>query len=237
MSSRLLTCLFAATALLAVGCDDSTGLDDDEAANVRIVNASSVVGTLDVAVNGNTQTGASNVAFLNAGQQCVRVDADDPEFELEQSGGSVTLPAGTNFSFTPGGRNTVIVSGTSATNLRVTTVSDPLTPDLQPGRARLRVFNATTRTTAMDAIVTPWSQTTGTVYAGLNTSTNPVSTWFDVPAGGTVQVRMTNTGTQTNVDIINLVMTEGQELTLVAVDPAAGASGLRWIVTPACSRP
>ena len=236
MSSRSLTCLIAATALLSAGCDDSTGLSSSQAANVRLVNASPVVGTLGVAVDGNTQTDASNVAFLGAGQRCVRVDASDPDLTLEQSGGTVTLPA-TTFTFDEGGRNTIIVSGTTASNLRVTTISDPLTPELQTGRARLRVFNATTRTTAMDAIVTPWNQTSGTVYTGLNTSTNPVSTWFDVPANGTIQVRMTNTGTQTNVDIINLVLTEGQELTLVAVDPATGSTGLRWVVTPPCSRP
>jgi len=236
MSSRLLSCALVATTLFTAACDDSSGLSSGEAANVRIINASPVVGTLGASVNGTARTDASNIAFLNASSQCVRVDADNPGLTLTQSGQTVALPA-TNFAFDQGGRNTVVISGTSATNLRVTTVSDPLTPDLQAGRARLRVFNATTRATAMDVIVTPWNQTTGTVYAGLNTSTNPVSTWFDVPANGTVQVRLTNTGTQTNVDIINLVPTEGQELTLVAVDPAAGATGLRWVVTTPCSRP
>ena len=237
MSSRLLTALFAATALVSVACNDSTGISAGQAANVRIVNASPAVGTLGVAVNGTTQTNASNVGFLAASDQCVRVSATNPQFALQQTGGTVTLPTNTTFTFDQGGRNTVVVSGTSATNLRVTTVSDPLTPALQAGLARLRVFNATTRATAMDAVVTPWSATSGTVFANLNTTTNPVSTWFDVPAGGTVQVRLNNTGTQTTVDIINLVLTEGQELTLVAVDPASGSTGLRWIVSAACRAP
>jgi Domain of unknown function (DUF4397) len=237
MSSRLLTCLFAGTALLSAACDDSTGISANQAANVRIVNASPAVGTLGVAVNGNTQANASNVGFLAAGDQCVRVNATNPQLTVQQTGGTVTLPTNTAFTFDQGGRNTVVVSGTSATNLRVTTVSDPVTPALQAGRARLRVFNATTRATAMDVVVTPWNATSGTVFANLNTSTNPVSTWFDVPAGGTVQVRLNNTGTQTTVDIINFVPTQGQELTLVAVDPASGSTGLRWIVSPACNAP
>lgn len=247
MSSRWLTCLFAATALLTVGCDDATGLDDDEAATVRVVNASSVVGTLDVAVSGNTQTGASNVGFLSAGEQCVRVDADDPEFELEQSGGTVTLPA-TNFSFTPGGRNTVIVSGTSATNLRVTTIEDEITDDLEADEARIRVVNARTITTPVDVTITPWNQTSGVLdediisaHASTATSTNVASDWVVVPANGPVQVRVTNTattGTGTTVDIVSIIPRPGEELTIVALDPqGGGATGLRWILAPACGRP
>ena len=237
MSSRLLTCLFAATALVSLACNDSTGISSSQAANVRVVNASPVVGTLGAAVNGTTQTNASNVGFLSASSQCVRVNANNPQFTLQQAGGTITLPTNTAFTFTPGGRNTVVVSGTSATNLRVTTVSDPVTPALQAGRARLRVFNATTRATAMDVVVTPWNATSGTVFTNLNTSDRPVSDWFDVPAGGTVQVRLNNTGTQTTVDIINFIPTEGQELTLVAVDPASGSTGVRWVVSPACNAP
>jgi hypothetical protein len=248
MSSRLLTCLFAATALLSVGCDDSTGLDDDEAATVRVVNASSVVGDLDVALNGNVQPGASDVAFLNAGGQCVRVDADDPQFELEQTGGTVTLP-NTNFTFTEGGRNTVIVSGTSAANLRVTTIEDEITDDLAAGEARIRVVNARTVTTPIDVTITPWNATSGTfdedvisAHATNATSTNVASGWVEVPANGTVQVRVTNavatgTGTGSVVDIVNIIPRPGEELTIVAVDPAAGNTGLRWIVSPACGRP
>jgi hypothetical protein len=237
MSSRLLSCVVAATALFTAGCDDSGGLSSGEAANVRIVNASPAVGTISASVNGSAQAGASNVGFPGAAADCIRLDASNPQLTLQQSGQTVALPS-TAFTFDQGGRNTVVVSGTNATNLRVTTVSDPLTPEMQPGMARIRIFNGTTRTTAMDAVVTPWSASTGTVYAGLNTTTNPVSTWFDVPANGTVQVRMNNTGTQTAVDIINLLpLTEGQEVTLVAVDPASGSTGLRWIVSPTCSRP
>jgi hypothetical protein len=246
MSSRLLTCLFAATALLSVGCDDSTGPDDDEAANVRIVNASSVVGDLDVAVNGDVQAGASDVTFLNAGAQCVRVDADNPQLTLQQTGGTVTLPATQAFSFTEGGRNTVIVSGTTATNLRITTIDDPLTNRPDAGRARIRVVNARTITTLVDVEVTPWNQTSGTLdedvvsaHATTATSANVVSDWVDVPAGGAVAVRVANAGsTTTSIDILNFVPRSGEEWTIVALDPAAGGTtGLRWILSPACGEP
>ena len=98
MPSRLLTCLFAATALFTAGCDDSSGLDDDEAANVRIVNASPAVGELDVLVNDDEDTDASSITYPSASSQCVRVDADDPNLTFEQTGGTVTIPA-QSFSF------------------------------------------------------------------------------------------------------------------------------------------
>lgn len=236
MSSRLLTCLFAATALLSTACDDSTGIDDDEAANVRIVNASPVVGELDVLVNGNVQTNASDVVFPGRGRQCVRVDADTPQLTIQQTGGTVTLPT-TNFAFDPGGRNTVIVSGTNATNLRATTLSDPLQPPLGSGEARIRVFNGRAITTGVDVYITPWNQPLGTPAGTLNTTTNLVTSWVEVPADVEVAVRVTPPNNPTApIDIINLIPQEGDELIVVVIDPVTGGD-LDWILSPACSAP
>jgi hypothetical protein len=234
MSSRLLTCLFAATALFSVGCDDSTGLSDSEAANVRLVNASSIVGDLDVLVNGNVQTGAADIAFQGR-SQCVRVDADAPQLTLQQSGGT-PLPT-TNFTFDPGGRNTVIVSGTTPASLRVTTLSDPLQPPLGSGEARIRVFNGRTITTAVDVYITPWNEPLGPPAGNLNTTTNVVTSWEEVPADVEVAVRVTPTNNpNAPIDIINVIPREGEELILVAIDPPTGG-GLDWILSPACRAP
>jgi len=232
MSSRWLNCLFAATALITVGCDDSNGLDDDEAANVRIINASSVAGTLGVLVNGNAQTDASNIGFLNSSTQCVRVDASNPGLTFQQSNATTTLPT-TNFTFDEGGRNTVVVAG-SGTGLRFISLSDPLTPELQTGQARIRVVNARA-TTSMGVTVTPWSQTAGTPQI-LNTTDAQATGWVVVPAGQTVAVRFTTTG-GAFIDALNVLPSEGQELVLVVTDPAAGSTTLRSVLTESCSRP
>ena len=236
MSSRLLSCLFTATALLTVGCDDSTGLDDDEAANVRLVNASSIVGELDVAVNGNTQADASNVQFLNAGQQCARVDASSPQYTIQQGTGVTAIPA-TTFTFTEGGRNTVIVAGTAAGNLRVLTLDDPVTSPVQPGRARIRVVNGFA-TQSIDAFITPWSQTQGdaTTLTATNTATAATG-WVDVAAGAPVAIRLENVGSNTARDILNVFPTSGQELTFVAVEPATTGGPIQWVSANACARP
>ena len=234
MSSRLLTCLLAATALFSVGCDDSSGLDDDEAANVRVVNASPVVGEIDVLVNDDEDTDASPVTFLGGSAQCVRVDADDPELSFQQTGGTVAIPA-QSFSFDDGGRNTVVVAGTSAANLRVITLSDALTPDLEANEARLRVVNARA-TTSMNIQVFPWDESPGTAQT-INTSTSPATGWFVVEAGEVVAIRPTWTvGGQEIESIINFVPLPGQELIFVAVDPVAN-NELRWAIVEACSRP
>lgn len=234
MSSRLLTCLFAATALFSVGCDDSSGLDDDEAANVRIVNASPAVGEVDVLVNGTVRTDASDVTFLNSSAQCVRVDADDPELTFQQTGGTVTIPAQT-FTFDDGGRNTVVFAGTNSTNFRVINLSDALTPELEADEARIRVVNARA-TTSMGVTITPFSQAVGTPQT-INTSTAPASAWVVVPANEAVAVRLTTTGGAL-IDVLNVAPTARQELILVAADPAAGSSTIQWAdLTSACSRP
>jgi hypothetical protein len=234
MSSRLLTALFAATVLFAVGCDDdSTGLSGDEAV-VRIVNASPVVGELDVLVGGDVQTDASDIPFLNPSEQCVRVDADDPELTFQQTGGTVQIPA-TNFAFDAGGRNTVVVAGTSGTNLRVVTLSDAFTPELGPNEARVRVVNARA-TQSMNVQVFEWDQSLPTPQS-INTSTNPATGWVVVEAGEPVSIRPTWTaGGQTIESIINFVPIAGQELVFVAVDPVAN-NELRWVIAQACSRP
>jgi len=231
MSSRLLTCLFAATALFTIGCDDSSGLADNQAANVRIVNASPTVGEVDVLVNGNVQTEASDIAFLNGSAQCVRVRADDPQLTFQQTGATVAIPAQT-FAFDAGGRNTVVIAGTTAP-IRVVTLSDPLTPDLGPNEARLRVVNGRA-TTSMGATITPWDQTPGTPQTINATTTTAATSWVVVPAGELVAVRLTTTGGAV-IDVLNILPVAGQELVLTAVDPAAGGTGVRWVVTSACS--
>jgi hypothetical protein len=238
MSSRVLTCLFAATALFSGGCDDATGLPSGQAANVRIVNASPVVGELDVRVGGTEQTNASNLAFRAASAQCVRVDADNPQLELLQTGGSVTIPPPT-FSFDNGGRNTVVVAGTSAGTLRVLTFSEPLTP-LNPGRARIRVVNGRA-TTAMNVTVTPWDAPpdpapTPTTIAASADPAAAATTWIEVPSDEAIAVRLT-TAAGADIDVLNVFPTSGQELILVAVDPPTGQAGVQWAATTACSRP
>jgi len=234
MSSRLLTALFAATALFTVGCDDdSTGLGNDESL-VRFVNASPAVGEVDLFVGGQAQTDASDVQFLNASGQCVRVDADNPGLTFQQTGATATIPA-QNFAFDAGGRNTVVVAGTSGTNLRVVTLSDAFTPELGPNQARVRVVNARA-TQSMNVQVFEWDEPLPTPQQ-INTSTTPATGWDVVEAGEVVSIRPTWTaGGQTIESIINFIPMAGQELVFVAVDPVAN-NELRWVVAEACSRP
>lgn len=238
MSSRLFRCLFAATALFSLACDDSTGLSDSQAANVRVVHASATTTTvttpIDVAVAGQVATGNAGVAFGST-SECVRVNAATPDLTVRVAGTGTVIA--TPAPFTAAGRNTVILSGPAAT-VRVTTITDPLTPQLQSGRARIRVFNGTTRTAAMDVYATPWNQPAAAVQEADIAQTEATG-WLEVPAGGLVQVRLTNTGTQTEVDVINVgPLTSGQELTLIAVDPVTGqTSSLRWVGTPPCPAP
>lgn len=240
MSSRLLSCLFAATALLTVGCDDSNGLDDDEAANVRIINASPATGTVDVLVNGTEQENSSGLVYRGASQQCVRVDAANPGLTFQQTGATATIP-GQTFTFDQGGRNTVVITGTTGTNLRVTTISDALTPELGQGSARIRVVNGRAATN-MNVTVAPWNATTQpaaqtiTAPANVSGTATAYTGWTVVPAGEPVAITASTTA-GTVIDVLNVAPTDGQELIVVAGDPASGTAPLRWILTSACGRP
>jgi hypothetical protein len=234
MTSRWLTCLFAATALFSVACDDSTGLSDSEAANVRVVNASIAGATtatpIDVAVNGQVATNNAGIAY-GASSECVRVDADSPDLEVRVAGTTTAVAAPT--TFTAGGRNTVILSG-SPTSIRVTTIPDPLQPPLASGRARVRVFNGTTRATAMDITVTPFSAT-GTTQSNIAQAT--ATEWFDIPAGAAA-IRLRNTGTTTpDLAILNIGASSGQEQTWIVIDPETTNGPLRWVFTTPCGAP
>jgi hypothetical protein len=243
MSSRLLSCLFAATALLTVGCDDSNGLDDDEAANVRIINASPATGTVDVLVNGTEQENSSGLVYRGASEQCVRVDASEPGLTFQQTGATATIP-GQTFTFDQGGRNTVVITGTNSTNLRVTTISDALTPELEPGFARIRVINGRAATN-MNVTVAPWNATTTPspqlLTAPANITAGSTATaatgWVVVPANESVAITFRQTN-NTLIDVLNVLpLTEGQEAIIVAIDPAATNVPLSYISAPACGRP
>lgn len=235
MSSRWLTCLFAATALFSVGCNDSTGLSANQAANVRVVHASAtptaVTAPIDIAVGGQVATNNAGVAFGGT-SECLRVAAATPDLAIRAAGTATVLA--TPGPFTAGGRNTVIVSGPAAT-LRVNVIDDPLTPPLQSGRARIRVFNGRTLGPAMDVTVTPVNQP-ASAQSATNVGQATATTWLDIPAGAAV-VRLRNAGTTTDVDFLNVLVTSGQELTLVAVDPATGTTDLRWVFTTPCPAP
>jgi hypothetical protein len=237
MSSRWFTCLFAATALFSAACDDSTGLSDSEAANVRVVHASALGATsttpVDVLVNGQISADSEGVGF-GGSTECRRVDADSPDLTIQQSGTSTVI--GTPTSFTAGGRNTVVLSGPAA-NLRVTTITDPLTPPLQSGRARVRVFNGTTRPQSMDVIVTPFNNPAAAVQSSTAIGQAAATEWLEVPAGGASQVRINNAGTTTTVATISVGLTSGEEMILVAVDPVTTGGDIRWVITSPCPAP
>jgi hypothetical protein len=234
MSPRLLTSLFAATALFSVACDDSTGLSASEAANVRVVHASTTASTattpVDVAVNGQVATDNAGIAYGSA-SECVRVDADTPDLAIRTEGTTTVLA--TPGPFTAGGRNTVILSGTAP--LRVTVIDDPLTPPLPSGNARVRVFNGRTLGSAVDVTVTPFNDPAA-AQSDANIAQAAATDFLPIPAGAAA-VRLRNAGTMTDIALINIAVTAGQEMTLVAVDPATGSTNIRWVITSPCTAP
>jgi Domain of unknown function (DUF4397) len=224
----------AAVAIVAAACDDATGASRDDA-SVRVAHGSPDAGAFEVLLNGRPSMAMSNVDFGES-TGCFRVDADNPRLTFRQSATGATIPGPESFNLVPRGRHIVVVWGPS-TNLHFTALTDlPDAPVLEPGRARVRVFNGTAipgrlyvYATAMN-VAQPQQALVDSVVPGGYTR------YVNIPAGAVgLQV---NEGAAANVlDALNVLVPSGRELTVMAVDPAPGTTGLRWVLAEMCPAP
>jgi Domain of unknown function (DUF4397) len=215
----------------AQGCDDTTGVKGD-AASVRVAHAAPDAAPLDVLLNGQASTGRANLAFGET-TDCFRVNPDDPRLTFRASTSGALIPGPESFGFGPRGRHILAVWGTPS-NLRFTSLTDLADPPvLEPGRARVRLFNGT----SVPGRVYVYATVSGVpqmqqafVDSLLPSGYTP---YVNVPAGA-VELQV-NQGAGGNVlDRLNLAVVAGQEVTVMAVDPPAGAAGLRWVLAATC---
>lgn len=131
--------LVLAAGILAA-CDDVEPTNPgsaDQFARVQFINASSSTATTDVLLNGNTVQ--SGLGFQQASTSCVLVPVGSRTLTF-QSGGTAVANTG-NFTFQPGGRYTVLLTGTGAT--RTATVLPDLYTAPATGQTAVRFVNAT----------------------------------------------------------------------------------------------
>jgi hypothetical protein len=190
--------LMAVLALGACDDDDEDPLGPSNSAEVRVVNASAGVPSVNV-FRGNDQI-AGGVGFQSA-QACSsieRVPSGNQTLQFR----STTNPAVTEdvgpFNFVAGQRYTVILYG-PANNLQAAVIADEATPGTATtGNNRLRFINA--QTTAGDIFATtPTGTITGNptvANLGGGTGTTGTTMYRDIATGST-RFRLFNTGTTT----------------------------------------
>jgi hypothetical protein len=229
-SLRCLTPLVAAAAIIVQGCEDATGLAGGDT-TVRVVHASPGAAPIDVLLNGRASAGNSNLAF-GAATGCFGVDADDPQLTFRRTAGP-TIPGPETFGFERRRRYIVVVSG-APSDLRFTSVSDIADPpELAAGRARVRLFNGTSVPGRIYVYFTPENEPQPQRVLVDSLLSRGYTPYLNVPAGA-VTIQVNQGATESVLGVSQVGVAEGQELTVIAVDPTAGATGLRWLQTEAC---
>ena len=216
MKLKLLTLLFAATALTAACSDDDNTAPDGEA-RVRVVHASPDAPDVDVLVDDAEVLG--DVPYLTASDY-LDVPAGDHNLKVNAAGSPTTV-IDADVSLADGTDYTVIASGLVAAIEPIVLEDDNSQP--AAGTARVRAIHGAPSAPAVDIYVTaPGVDLEAETPALDNVEFGDVADYIDAPVGD-YQVRVTPAGTKTVViDSGTLTLESGQVRTAIAVDAAGG---------------
>lgn len=229
MSLRSLRALALLCCATLAGCGDGSGIlgtaGSPDAVTVRFVNATA--SPLDLAVNGTVTPANAGIAS-GAGVGCFSLpDPAAPGLTFRQAGATTDISGFTPF-FSSAGRYTVVAYPGASGLIQFISVPNAFIPI--SGRGALRVFNGSSGLGVVDVHVsTPGAPLGTATMAGIGFGAASGS--FDV-APGTVQVRLTSSGTTTLVfDAGNQLLEAGTSYTLVVSSATAA------ILVPDCLSP
>lgn len=220
LARRGLMALFSATTLLLAACGGS-GSDSAGTSTLRVLNATSDVTALDLYV-GDTK------AFSNAGIDAlsgnVTQDAATYTLKATTAGSSTTLFSG-SYTLSKDKHYTAVVWGRTGSLKLATLPEDESADNITTTGSKIRVFNATTDTGALDVYLT---------LAGVDDLANATATttqvssatlggYKDVPAD-TYRLRVTTAGDNTDVrlDVPAITLTAKQHATLIITSGPGG---------------
>jgi hypothetical protein len=216
MKLKLLTLLFAATALMAA-CSDDDNTGPDGEARVRVVHASPDAPDVDVLVDDAGVAG--DVPYLTASDY-LDVSAGDHNLKVNAAGTTTTV-IDADVSLLDGTDYTVIASGLVAAIEPIVLEDDNSAP--AAGTARVRAIHGAPSAAAVDIYITaPGEDLEAETPALGNVEFGDVADYIEAPVGD-YQVRVTPAGTKTVViDSGTLTLESGQVRTAIAVDAAGG---------------
>jgi hypothetical protein len=223
--------LLASSSVALSACDNRSDVTGVNANNATIQFINATTASLDVAQGGTVATGNGALSFGTT-SLCISADASNSNLAVRQTGTSTALP-GFVPAFQAGGNYSVIAyPGAGGTTTQFATLSNACTP--ASGQGGMRVFNAAGAGTSYDIYVSALGASSATSVAN-NVGFGSGSSYFNVPAGSTQQVRVTNAGTQPVVlDAGNRTFTAGQNVTLVIAPPLSGSPAPRAFYATGC---
>ena len=219
--SRRLALLATLTSSLWLASCGSSGGSGGGQANIRGLNLTSDLASIDVYLGTTKQFSALNTGALAS---YGAVEAASYTVNVNSAGNSSTLFTG-SYSLAKDGHYTAVVWGTQS-SLRVSSLpEDEDASTIGAGNTKVRMFNATTETGAVDVYFT-----TPTADLGASTPTQgslPAGTlagFKEIPAG-TYRLRITGVGKPDDLrlDIPAVTLTAAKYSTLVVT---AGAGGV-----------
>ena len=218
MKLKLLSLLFAASALTAACSDDDNSGPGGEA-RVRVVHASPDAPDVDLLVDDAEVLG--DVPYLTASDY-LEVPSGDRSLKVNAAGTTTTV-IDTDVTLADGTDYTVIASGLMAAIEPIVLEDDNSTP--AAGTARVRAIHGAPSAPAVDIYVTaPGADLEAETPALGNVGFGDVADYIEAPVGD-YQVRVTSAGTKTVViDSGTLTLASGQVRTAIAVDTIGGGA-------------
>ncbi|MBK1688340.1 DUF4397 domain-containing protein [Rubrivivax gelatinosus] len=210
--------LFAASALLLAACG---GGSSDGSAQLRVLNASTDVDSIDLDVDGTTEFSAVASDAVTA---YTKIDADSYTLKVRANGASSTLVTGT-YSLSKSKHYTGIVWGRSGALKLVTLPEDSDTDDIDDGYGQLRVYNATTDAGSFDVYLTQEDADLADSSAlASSVSSSTLGSYKDVGIGS-YRLRVTTAGDVDDVrlDVSDITINEYEYSTLIIT---AGTGGV-----------
>lgn len=195
--------------------------------NVRLANATD--GALDLLRGGSALPGASDVTF-GTSSACNSVNTTTPSLAIVPTGATTPLP-GFSPTLTAGHPFTFVAYPGAGSAIQFATIEQAVPVSGQQG---LRVFNATSMTTAFDVYVTaPGAPLGSATVSNVAAGTASAST-VNVPAGSS-QIRLTATGSTTVLlDAGTQTFGAGENTMLIIAPPAANTTAPRLFLVAGC---
>lgn len=216
---RGLSVLFAVSALLLSACGGGGG--GSGSAQLRVLNASTDVDSIDLDVDGTTEFSA---VASDTVTEYSKFDADSYTLKVRANGGSSTLVTGT-YSVAKSKHYTGIVWGRSGALKLVTLPEDSDTDDIDDGYGELRVYNATTDAGSLDVYLTQDDADLADSSAlASSVGSSTLGSYKDVGVG-TYRLRVTSAGDVDDVrlDVSGITINEYEYSTLIIT---AGSGGV-----------
>jgi hypothetical protein len=193
------------------------GGTDVTKAQLRFVNATTGYASLDLRVDDSTRFSAIG---YGSSANYVEVDPDDTTSELRRNGSSTTLLT-TTPALTKNRHFTLLAYG--AEGALKTVLLDENTSDADSGKCKLRVLNAAPDAGTLDVYVTGTDEALADAVATVSAAAVGTAASYISISSGTRRLRITGTGSKTDVrlDLPAFDFGSGQTATLV-LTPASG---------------